>query len=175
MKPRRTTKRIIIHCSATRPEWMRGQGVASKREVIRGWHVNDRRWSDIGYHRIIDRDGEVADGRQIDLQGAHTRGQNADSVAVCLIGGHGASADDAPEDHFTAAQLRALVREVGDLREKYPGATVHGHNEFANKGCPGFRVGRHWSRLVKEYDSRPVRQAAAVPWWARLLNLLKGF
>ena len=35
------------------------------------------------------------------------------------------------------AALKALIEQ---LKEEYPEATVHGHNEFAAKDCPCFDV-----------------------------------
>ena len=140
----RQIKRIIIHCAATPPTWMDGRDLAEQVQEIRRWHVQERGWSDIGYHWIIGRDGSVATGRPEGVQGAHTRGHNTDSLGVCLIGGHGSQATDAPADHYTPAQLRALRELVVEIQREHPGATVHGHNEFSAKACPGFDAARWW-------------------------------
>ena len=39
------------------------------------------------------------------------------------------------------AALKALIEQ---LKEEYPEATVHGHNEFASKDCPCFDVKKEW-------------------------------
>ncbi len=177
MKTRTKTRRIIIHCSATRAAWMAGSDLFNKVETIKSWHVHERGWSDIGYHLIIDRDGGSAIGRPEHLVGAHTRGHNADSYAICILGGHGSGADNAPEDNFTPVQIKALVREVQRVKEQYPGIqTIHGHNEFAAKACPGFTVADHWNRLVSEYGVplKPAPKPKPVPWWTRFLTSIKG-
>lgn len=133
----RRIDKIILHCSAT-PE-----GKDYTVAQIRQWHLA-RGFSDVGYHYVIYRDGSVHRGRPENLVGAHTTGHNPHSIGICYIGGcvatKNAKGDYPPKDTRTAAQRAALVNLVADLRRKYPGATVHGHNEFANKACPSFNV-----------------------------------
>lgn len=68
--------------------------------------------------------------------GAHCLGHNANSVGVCYIGGLDSAGKAA--DTRTAAQKDALVRLLRELKGRFPGATVHGHREFAAKACPCF-------------------------------------
>lgn len=123
---------IIIHCSAT-PEG-RDYTVAD----IDRWH-KARGWRGIGYHYVIYRDGSVHAGRPVEQIGAHCTGHNANSIGICYIGGVAADGKT-PKDTRTPAQRIALRELVEELRAKYPGATVHGHREFAPKACPSFDV-----------------------------------
>lgn len=129
----RTINKIIIHCSAT-PE-----GKDFTVQQIRQWHVKGNGWRDIGYHYVIYRDGSIHKGRAIEQAGAHTSGHNANSIGICYIGGCAADGKT-PKDTRTTAQRAALVKLVNELRSQFPGATVHGHNEFAAKACPSFNV-----------------------------------
>ena len=43
-------------------------------------------------------------------------------------------------DVRTPEQKAALKALIEQLKEEYPEATVHGHNEFASKDCPCFDV-----------------------------------
>ena len=61
---------LIIHCTATRAEWMSDNSTAAKVKEVTKWHL-DRGWSDCGYHYLIDRDGTVAEGRPVEQAGAH--------------------------------------------------------------------------------------------------------
>ena len=70
----RDINKIILHCSATRE----GQDIST--ETIRGWHVNERGWSDIGYHFVVLLDGTVDKARPVERQGAHVRGHNKGSM-----------------------------------------------------------------------------------------------
>ena len=128
----RKINEIIIHCSAT-PE-----GKDFTVDDIRRWHLA-RKFADIGYHYVVYRDGSVHKGRAENLVGAHCLGHNANSIGICYIGGCTADGKH-PKDTRTPQQKTALRQLVNQLKFYYPHATVHGHNEFANKACPSFNV-----------------------------------
>lgn len=128
----RQIKEIIIHCSAT-PD-----GKDYTVNDIDRWH-RAKGWNGIGYHFVIYRDGSIHVGRPLAAVGAHCQGHNAISIGICYIGGMTAD-NKVPKDTRTAQQrdsLRALIKQ---LQEEFPHATIHGHNEFANKACPCFRI-----------------------------------
>lgn len=127
----RRIDKVILHCLAT-PEG-NDYSVAQVRE----WHVKDRGFADIGYHYLIHIDGTVEEGRPLDMIGAHCTGQNAHSIGVVYAGG--VDKDDKPKDTRTPAQRNAMRSLVDYLKRKYD-ATVHCHNEFANKACPSFKI-----------------------------------
>ena len=128
----RKINKIILHCAAT------PAGKDYTVAQIDEWH-RARGFKCIGYHYVVYRDGSILPGRSLSEAGAHCTGQNANSIGVCYIGG--CSADGkTPCDTRTAAQRTALERLVKELLGRYPGATVHGHNEFAAKACPSFNV-----------------------------------
>ena len=62
-KSTRRIEAIYLHCTATKPRKY------VSVETIRGWHVNGRGWSDIGYHYLIQPDGAVELGRDVDRGG----------------------------------------------------------------------------------------------------------
>ena len=136
----REINKIIIHCTATRPNFMEGRSLKEQVDEVRRWHVVDNNWSDIGYHYLVGRNGEVTEGRPLKRAGAHTKGQNNKSIGIALFGGHGSSQDDAITDHFTAKQIEGLRGLLRLLRKKYPMAAIEGHNKYSNKACPGFQV-----------------------------------
>lgn len=129
---------IILHCSAT-PEG-RDYTVAD----IRAWH-RQRGFNDIGYHYVVYRDGSVHEGRPVEYIGAHCINHNKYSIGVCYIGGM-TSDNRSPKDTRTPEQKAALVGLVNRLRREYPGATVHGHREYANKACPCFDVQKEFGK-----------------------------
>ena len=132
MRRQDDVKRIIIHCTATKPD----QDVDD--ETVKRWHL-DRGWDDIGYHNLIRRDGSIQYGRAYDEQGAHVRGYNAESLGVCLVGGLDPSG--AHVANYTPAQWAALDRLVAWLQIMWPYSAVQGHNQLdSGKSCPCFPV-----------------------------------
>jgi len=135
----RNIDKLFVHCAATKPD----MDIGAKE--IREWHVKGNGWRDIGYHFVIRRSGVVEEGRPVDQVGAHVAGHNATSIGICLVGGIDAAGK--PEANFTPEQWAVLPRLLRKLKRQFPKATIHGHNEFADKACPSFDV-RAW--LKKE-------------------------
>ena len=129
---------LIIHCTATRAEWWKTRTANQKVREVRKWHVEDRGWSDIGYHFLIDRDGTVVEGRPVERSGAHTKGHNKGSIGIALFGGHGGSENDLFSDHFTPEQEAALRDLIDKLQSRFGALKVSGHNQYAAKACPCF-------------------------------------
>ena len=136
----RPISEIIIHCTATRPDWRESRPTSEKVAEVRRWHVSDRGWRDIGYHFLIDRDGTIAEGRPLDQVGAHTMDHNTGTVGISLFGGHGSAATDKFFAHYTTPQDKALRALIEDISAAYKITKVSGHNEYAAKACPGFNV-----------------------------------
>lgn len=136
----RALSEIIIHCTATRPEWWARKSPAQKVAEVRRWHVSDRGWSDIGYHYLIDRNGSVMTGRPIERIGAHTQGRNTGTIGIAMFGGHGSASTDFFRDHFTEKQDKSLRIFIAALFARYGNLALSGHNQWAAKACPGFNV-----------------------------------
>ena len=146
---------IIIHCTATRAEWWAGKRTSEKVAEIKRWHVEDRGWSDIGYHFLIDRDGTVAAGRPLGRIGAHTKGHNTGTIGISLFGGHGSTENDKFSENFTPEQDNALRGLIAHLKNKHPITRVTGHNIYAAKACPGFPVA-DWLKSAPTAPSKPI-------------------
>ena len=142
MKPRNKTTHIVVHCADTYATMDIGAA------EIRKWHVDERGWSDIGYHKVIRRDGTIEDGRDMNVSGAHAAGYNAVSVGVCLVGGRGKNNE--AENNFTPQQFESLTEVLEELRGLYPDTEVLGHRDLPDvqKECPAFDV-RGWMNEQK--------------------------
>ena len=140
--------KIVLHCSATR------EGKDYSVDTIRGWHTR-KGWRDIGYHYIVQRNGDVQEGRPLKMQGAHTRGLNKSSIGICYIGGVESTRNKkgkwTAKDTRTEEQKSALHYFITDLMDEYPEATLHGHNEFAAKACPSFDVQEEYKDIIEYY------------------------
>jgi len=138
---------LAVHAAATPPSMDIGV-----RE-IRKWHM-DKGWSDIGYHVVIRRNGEVEYGRNFSTPGAHVKGFNNKSLGVCLVGGVDSNME--AEDNFTDEQFDSLDRVLTALQGLFPDAIIQGHRDFPNvaKACPSFDVKEWLYELVEEdfYD-----------------------
>ena len=137
----RPINEIIIHCADTPPSWGGGMTPERQRDEIRRWHVEERGWSDIGYHYVITRNGVVVPGRPLDKIGAHVKGHNKDTIGICLVGGKGGTAHDKFRENFTKEQDFALRKLIDELKDRFASINkVSGHNEYAAKACPCFNV-----------------------------------
>jgi len=131
----RKIKYIIIHCSAVKPTQ------TSSAAQIDAWH-KARGYRCIGYHYVIRRDGTIERGRPDAAIGAHCNGYNAESIGVCYEGGLNLLGK--PADTRTEAQKSSMLELLRELKRKYPEAVIRGHNDFSNKACPCFDVGKEY-------------------------------
>jgi N-acetylmuramoyl-L-alanine amidase len=142
----RPVSEIIIHCTDTRPDWWDTMPAKAKTAEVRRWHVEERKWSDIGYHYTIDRDGSLTPGRPLERAGAHCRGHNKNSIGIALFGGYGSSENDNFLDNFTPQQMSSLQQLVEHLKDTFGTIKkVSGHNDYDTKACPGFKVSRYFT------------------------------
>ena len=126
----RRINKIIVHCSDS-PE-----GRDDTVDDIRLWHINERGWSDIGYHYVIHLDGTIHEGRPVEIQGAHAFGHNKDSIGVCYVGG--ADKNFKSKDTRTDKQKYSIKVLLMYLNILHPNSEVFGHRDFSTKNCPSY-------------------------------------
>lgn len=141
-KSNRRIDEIIIHCTAT-PE-----GRDYTVEQIRNDHIRQG-WSDIGYHYVVDIYGNMHNGRDVSLVGAHCSqgGHNQHSIGIVYVGGVEKDNIKIAKDTRTEAQKTALLSLLLDLRKMYPNAKIYGHRDFANKDCPSFDAKKEYGMI----------------------------
>ena len=121
---------IVIHHSATSAD--------ATLDDIRRAHIA-RGMSEIAYHFLIDRRGNVLVGRDLGLPGEHARGINSESIGICCIG-------DFSKIPPRPVVVEALIDIIAKLRAQFsiPAQNVIGHSQvFSLKSdatetiCPG--------------------------------------
>ena len=122
----RKIDKIIVHCS---------DALVSTTEDIRRWH-KEKGWSDIGYHFVIEKDGKIHNGRDLDIFGSHCVGQNTDSIGICICG---KDLRDMNIGQFVS--LRELIQSIKTV---FGPMDVYGHRTLDKQGktCPNFDVNK---------------------------------
>jgi hypothetical protein len=147
----------VVHHTAGSSTYRPEQSAA----IVRGielYHVQANGWNDIGYNFLVDRYGQVFEGRaggmQSNVIGAHAQGFNTGSVGVALLGTY-SSTRPTPEAERSLARLLAWRLDVGHVDPASssmiasggnprftPGAGVYlrmisGHRDADFTACPG--------------------------------------
>lgn len=113
-------------------------------EVVNEYHK--QKWSFrsnlghyLGYQYFIDKQGKVTQAREDTETGAHTIGQNNDSIGICLAGNFDVTLP-------TPEQIEALKGLVKALKTKYSIGLdcIVPHRHFANKSCYGRLLSDDW-------------------------------
>ena len=124
-RPGRNVERIFLHCSASDEETLEGDALVG---TIREWHLA-RGFQDVGYHFLIDKQGKIMKGRDIQMMPAAQKGHNAHTIAIMVHGLTG----------FTSESLNACHYLCKQINVAYKGrVSFHGHCEVSNKTCPVF-------------------------------------
>lgn len=147
MMKNKKIKGLVLHCSAS------SFGSAT---LIKDWHVKGNGWSDIGYTMVICNgkvenntympfmDGAIEWGRDIDRDGAHTRGFN-DLESICLIG---------LSNGFTINQLESTRRVILELIENHglDPKKIYGHSDLDDRKpfCCGLDVPKFVDACINE-------------------------
>ncbi len=121
LSKREITNKIILH----HPE-CNGWTI----ERVHDLHKRQFKWSGIGYHFYVRKDGSIYRGRPEWSIGAHCPGQNAVSISVCLEGNY--MVDNMPEEQFNAT-----MELVSYLKNKYGIIEIGGHRDYYSTDCPG--------------------------------------
>lgn len=150
---KRKITEIIVHCEAT-PEgenFTPEQVNASHKARRFSPYVRDGKTWYIGYHYVIQLDGEVIPCRPESIKGCHCTGHNANSIGISYVGGCPPRTDKnwmkKAKDTRTPAQKAALIKLLKELKARYPGASIHGHRDFANKACPSFDATKEYKDI----------------------------
>jgi hypothetical protein len=150
---------VVHHTAGTN-----AYGPSASAAIVRGielYHVRGNRWNDIGYNFLVDRYGQVFEGRAggIDRNviGAQAEGFNTGSVGVAVIGNYQSATVPAPAARSLARLLawrldvahvdpRSTLTWISGGNPRYRRGTavrlraISGHRDTGFTSCPGARL-----------------------------------
>lgn len=100
---------------------------------IQTFHVESRGWGDIGYNFLVGGDGSIYVGRGWDIEGAHTKGFNMDSVCFAFVGTF--NTIKPPRRQLVAVQK--MIVEGVKLKKLKADYALYGHRQFMSTLSPG--------------------------------------
>ena len=139
----RKINKIVVHCTAT-------QQSINIQSIIDYWK-NVLKWKSMGYHYIIEANGNrvtLADVTEI-CNGAS--GYNRNSIHIAYVGG--IDINKKPIDNRTTEQKTALRILIMQLSSKFPDADILGHYQLPNvkKACPCFDAKKEYCIYNRNY------------------------
>ncbi|MGH2676509.1 MAG: peptidoglycan recognition protein family protein [Actinomycetota bacterium] len=144
---RHRIRRITVHHSAV---VLRNNRLAPSRLRSHQAAHQDRGWSDIAYHLLIDRNGNVYEGRPRWAVG--DTATNYDPRGHLLVMCEGNFQEQRP----SPAQVRALVDVLAWAVERHEVGvrTIRGHLELADTACPGRALQRRLGAVRRRVRER---------------------
>jgi N-acetylmuramoyl-L-alanine amidase len=130
----------LVHHTAGTNSYTASQSAA----IVRGievYHVKGNGWNDIGYNFLVDKYGQVFEGRYGGIDkpviGAHAEGFNTGSVGVAMLGTYGSNAPPAVA-RTALANLLAWRLDIAHVDPKSTLTWVSGGNARFASGVPVF-------------------------------------
>jgi flagellar hook assembly protein FlgD len=147
----------IVHHTAGSNSYTKAQSAS----IVRGielYHVKGNGWNDIGYNFLVDKYGQIFEGRYGGMTrpviGAHAQGFNTGSVGIAVIGDYGSTSITPAAraalvsliawrlDYAHVDPLSSVVR-VSSGNPRYPAGravtlrAISGHRDVYPTSCPG--------------------------------------
>ncbi len=120
---------VTVHHTAGRNDYSKAESAGIVRAIYT-YHSQTLGWCDIGYNALVDKYGQIFEGRRGGLdrpvQGAHAGGFNENTSGVALMGNH---ESEAPTD----AAIDAIGRFIG-WRTRIAGLDPKGYTTMYSEG-----------------------------------------
>jgi hypothetical protein len=127
-----------------------GTDEKARMRGFQAFHIDNRKWCDIGYHFVVGPSGTIYQGRSDEERtGAHVGGENTNNVGICLMGNF-------EEETVGDAQFDGAVDIVGWVGREYEipftRDRIRGHQEWPGQStaCPGADLLGKLDTLVAE-------------------------
>ncbi|MFI5714982.1 N-acetylmuramoyl-L-alanine amidase [Nocardia sp. NPDC051750] len=128
---------ITVHHTAGRNDYSQGESAGIVRAVY-AYHSQTLGWCDIGYNALVDKYGQIFEGRYGGLnepvQGAHAGGFNENTSGVAIMG-------DYQAEQPTDASIEATGKFIG-WRAKIAGLDPKGQTTMYSEGTEFTRYAR---------------------------------
>jgi hypothetical protein len=127
-------RRITVHHSGTL--FRKDSAAPATIRNFQKWHQTGKGYPDIAYHFLIDRAGNVYEGRDPKFKVDTPTDYDPDGhLSICLLGNF-------EEQELSSVQMDALDRLLAAASVKYkvPTDQIAGHGDYAHTLCPGKRL-----------------------------------
>ena len=135
-KARYPVVEVVLHCAAINTGQFNDMTGEEVKAEIDKWH-RKRGFKGFGYHGLFMPDGTFVQGRPFTQIGAHVMERNRGTLGFLMIESKKIDRMGRFLEFFTLAQRKAVmdkIKSIDGIR------WVTGHNDYANKLCPGFKV-----------------------------------
>ncbi len=111
------------------------EAALSEIRFIQDYHQNAKGWIDIGYHFLIDPQGDIFEGRPIRAEGAHVLSHNTGNIGISIMGNY----HPPVSNPITPASMDSFVAIGRYLRDTYAVnvSSFYAHRDIGNTDCPG--------------------------------------
>ncbi|KAK2847004.1 hypothetical protein Q5P01_010003 [Channa striata] len=124
--------RVIIHHTAL-PSCKGLTECKDQLVCIQRMHMKERGFDDIGYNFLVGGDGTLFEGRGWGVVGAHTKGNNHDSLGIAFMGNY--NNETLSKDLFSSVEL--LLQSGVSQGFLHRDFVLLGHRDLGNTECPG--------------------------------------
>lgn len=137
---------VIIH-HATGSSCTTKSACSKRVKSIQNTHIDNKKWSDIGYNFLVGEDGNVYEGRGWGKHGAHAPDYNSKSIGICIIGTFTSQLPNAAALNAVKSLIDCGVTE-GKIKSDYK---LFGHRQVKATACPGdslyteIKTWPHWT------------------------------
>jgi peptidoglycan hydrolase-like amidase len=161
---------LAVHHTAVKGDGDTRSG-AERVRALYEYHANNRGWGDVGYHYLIDEDGQIYEGKAGGkyVVAGHAYCNNIGTVGVALLGNF-------EVEEPSQEQLKALQWLLKDLTDTYnidPSKNIQfhgktmppivGHRDLLSTDCPGFYAYGTLNEIRKHVASGDVDASVKIP------------
>jgi hypothetical protein len=159
----RTFKAVIVHHTAGSNDYTRAESPAIVRGIY-AYHTQSRGWCDIGYNFLVDRYGNVYEGRDGGIRravrGAHSGDYNVNTTGISLMGNFDLVK---PTPAMKQSLISLIAWRLGTAYHRAFGqpfifdhriSRISGHRDVMSTACPGQFVYDWLPRLRLKVNER---------------------